>query len=234
MREPQKNTQVTTLRGSEGASESDLGFLPGGGGSYYGGYPGGGGSYNYGGLPGGGGGLNFDPINSLDFGVGNLDLGPGSLSFNQDLFQNDFGFQSSISGLNFDRNGLNISPGFDFGRDVLGQLPVNAIDSSLPSFSKNDLPGSGGDFGWKELIGYLIAMGPRYIEAWTRGRGHTPADAPPAAKSESREQRKAALRRAIQNQRQGGGGATLGGITATQALGGAALVASLIAIVQSS
>jgi hypothetical protein len=207
MRDSQTTTKVTTLRGSEKSKMADLGFFPGGGGFYSGG-----------GLPGGGG-LNFG-------------FEGGILNFGDGFSPPNFGFESSIPGLTFTEDALNIQAGFDFERDVLGQLPTNALDSSLPTFSQRDLPSSG-DFGWKEFVAWLVAMGPSFIEAWRRGRGSTPKSAPQDAKSDDPKRRMQALARTLENQDRRSG-SSFGGITPAQALGGAALVASLIAIVQTS
>jgi len=128
---------------------------------------------------------------------------------------------------------------FSFGQDILGQLPTGLSQDQLPSFSQEEYPGQGGeDLKWTDLVKQLLKLGPAYIEAYRKGSVDAPASAPTQAKSQSTQDRQAALRRAIarieQEKSQSGGGGTLAGIDTTTAVLGAGVAASLaIAVSQS-
>ncbi|MCS3859057.1 hypothetical protein GGP89_002449 [Salinibacter ruber] len=78
----------------------------------------------------------------------------------------------------------------------------------------------------------LLKLGPAYIEAYRKGSVDAPASAPTQAKSQSTQDRQAALRRAIarieQEGSQSGGGGTLASIDTTTAVLGAGVAASLV------
>ena len=176
------------------------------------GFPGGGlpgGGFPGGGLPGGS--FNFSP-GSFNFGSSRFEIQPGGTF--------DFG-----------RN-------FSFGQDILGQLPTGLSQDQLPSFSQEEYPGQGGeDLKWTDLVKQLLKLGPAYIEAYRKGSVDAPASAPTQAKSQSTQDRQAALRRAIarieQEKSQSGGGGTLAGIDTTTAVLGAGVAASLVLALRS-
>jgi len=116
----------------------------------------------------------------------------------------------------------------------LGQLPTGLSQDQLPSFSQEEYPGQGGeDLKWTDLVKQLLKLGPAYIEAYRKGSVDAPASAPTQAKSQSTQDRQAALRRAIarieqEGSQNGGGGGTLAGINTTTAVLGAGVAASLV------
>ena len=166
-----------------------------------------GGGFPGGGLPGGG--FNFSP-GSFNFGSSRFEIQPGGTF--------DFG-----------RN-------FSFGQDILGQLPTSLTASELPSFSQEDYPGQRGEnVEWTDLVKQLLKLGPAYIEAFRKGEIEAPRSAPPEARSASRSERMAALRRTMaqleQESNQSKNNA-LAGINPTTAVLGAGVAASIIIALQ--